>query len=182
MFSKSIYPAQWTAKNLQSQVSMNISNIQPVVEAITVFNECVTFLQWLRSLGSRSDGAENQEHKEDDVLKLRSSLQCLQDTLPVIYNFIDRAEWRSHDKCVTMLLPELKASMYDAEDILEDFRCYEQKVRIEGRATSAVTEFFRGFIQGNSNKLDDIKERIDSQFKLLKAMGLHLATPRFQIS
>ena len=89
---------------------MNISNIQPVVEAITVFNECVTFFQWLKSLGSRSNAVENQELKED-VLKLQSSLQCLRDTLPVIYNFIDRAEWRSHEKCVAKLLPELKASM-----------------------------------------------------------------------
>ena len=90
---------------------MIISSIKAAVEVITGFNECATIFQWLRSLRSRSSGAQNQELKEDDVLKLQSSLQCLRDTLPVIYNFIDRAEWRSHEKCEAKLLPELKASM-----------------------------------------------------------------------
>jgi hypothetical protein len=160
---------------------MNISSIQPVIEAITGFNECVSFFQWLRSLGSQSNGAENQELKKDDVLKLQNSLQCLRDTLPAMHNFIDRAEWRSHEKCVAELLPKLKAAMYDAEDLLEDFRCYEQKVKIEGSATSAesITEFLHDFVQGTLYKLAHIKERLNNQFKLLKAMGLHQAAPRF---
>jgi hypothetical protein len=99
---------------------MIISYIKAAVEAITGFNECVTFSQWVRSLGSHSNGTEKQELKEDDVLKLQSSFQCLRDTLPAMYNFIDRVEWRSHDKGVTEL-PELKAAVYDAEDLLEDF-------------------------------------------------------------
>jgi hypothetical protein len=114
-----------------------ISYIKVVIEAITGFNECDTFFQRFRYLRSRSNGTESQELKEDDVLKLQNSLQCLQDTLPAMYNFIDRVEWRSHEDPVAELLPKLRAAVYDAEDLLEDFRCYDQKVKIEGSATSA---------------------------------------------
>ncbi|XP_066324676.1 putative disease resistance protein RGA3 [Miscanthus floridulus] len=164
---------------------MIISCIKAVAEAITVFNECVTFSQWVRSLGSLSIGREKEELKEDDVLKLQSSFQCLRDTLPAMYNFIDRVEWRSHEKGVAELLPELKAAVYDAEDLLEDFRCYKQKVKIEGSATSAEpgTKFFQDFIQGNFNsKLTAIKNRLDNQSMVLERMGIHQATLRFDRS
>jgi hypothetical protein len=161
-----------------------ISYIKVVIEAITGFNECDTFFQRFRSLGSRSNGTESEEHKEDDVLKLQNSLQCLQDTLPAMYNFIDRVEWRSHEDSVAELLPKLKAAVYDAEDLLEDFRCYEQKVKIEGSAISVEpgNKLFHDVIQGNFKKLTHIKERLGNQFGLLERMGLHQATPRFDRS
>jgi len=161
-----------------------ISYIKQAIEAISGFNECVTFFQWLRSPQTRSNGAENQELKEDDVLKLKSSLQCLRDTLPTMRNFIDLAEWRSHEMCVAEFLPELKGAMYDAEDLLEYFRYYELKVEIEGSVTSSEpgTKFFHDAIQGNLEKLNHIKERLDNQCMQLERMGLRQATPRFDRS
>jgi hypothetical protein len=99
-------------------------------------------------------------------------------------SFIDQAEWRSHEECVAQLLPVLKATVYDAEDLPEDFRYYELKVETEGSATSVELDpkSFDDVIQGNFKKLTHIKERLDNQSRLLEIMGLHQATPQFDRS
>jgi len=53
-----------------------------------------------------------------------------------MYNLIDRAEWRIHDHYVAELLSRLKDAVYDAEDLLDEFRWYEKKVSVEGNAIS----------------------------------------------
>ena len=72
----------------------------------------------------------------------------------------------------------------NAEDLLEDFQCYEQKLKIEGSATKVEprSKFFHDVIQGNLKKLTHVKERLDNQSRLLKRMGLDQATLRFDKS
>uniref|UniRef100_A0A0D9YQH3 Uncharacterized protein n=1 Tax=Oryza glumipatula TaxID=40148 RepID=A0A0D9YQH3_9ORYZ len=87
-------------------------------------------LYWARSaissLHTRWSGTQDQR-LQDEVLQLQSGLQLLKDTLPAMYDLIDRAEWRSHEDCVTKLLPNLKDAVYNADDLLDEFRWYEQK-------------------------------------------------------
>uniref|UniRef100_A0ACD5V9I7 Uncharacterized protein n=2 Tax=Avena sativa TaxID=4498 RepID=A0ACD5V9I7_AVESA len=162
---------------------MDLANAIGVIGAV---NECVNFFQWAKSaissLQSRWSGPQERDI-EDHVLHLQSGLWHLKDSLPAMYNLIDGAEWRSHEHCVAELLPKLKDAVYDADDLLDEFRWYEMKVELEGNASkSHFTDFFATVIQGNSNKLNDIQGRLDHLSSQLEKMGLHGVAPRFDKS
>ncbi|CAN6231293.1 unnamed protein product [Urochloa humidicola] len=134
----------------------------------------------------QSDNATRQEQKLQDgvVLQLQSDLRCLEDTLPVMYDLIDRAEWKSHKDSVAKLLPKLKDAVYDAEDLMDEFRWYGMKVRVEGDAAqlSPFVEFFCSIIQGSFNKVTDNQKRLSNLSSQLENMVLLEATPRFDKS
>ncbi|VAI42818.1 unnamed protein product [Triticum turgidum subsp. durum] len=161
-------------------------SISGTIGVISGINECVNLFQWARSsissLHSRWSGKQEQ-NLQDEVLHLQSGLQGLSDTLPAMYDLIDRAEWRSHKHCVAELLPKFSDAVYDAEDILDEFRWYEQKVTVEGIASqSPFIDFFNCVIQRSFNKVKDIQKRLENLSNLLEKMGLGEATPRFDKS
>ncbi|TVU32505.1 hypothetical protein EJB05_24236, partial [Eragrostis curvula] len=78
------------------------------IKIISGLNECVNFFQTARSIYHKwkgtnkpqEDGVVQQfqsKFKEDDVLRLHRDLQYLSDSLPAMYNLIDRAEWKIHE-------------------------------------------------------------------------------------
>jgi type I site-specific restriction endonuclease len=105
-----------------------------------------------------------EEEVRDEVLHLESSLQHLRDILPRMYDLIDRAEWRSHVKNVAELLPALKDAVNDAEDLLDEFRWYEQKMEVESNVTQPLVEFFNSVVHGSFRRVDDIQKRLDNLF------------------
>jgi hypothetical protein len=133
---------------------------------------------------SQWNGSQEEKLEEDYVLQLQSDLRCLRDILPAMYNLIDRAEWKSHVLGVEQLLPNLKDAVYNAEDLLDEFRWYELKVEIEGNATqlSPFIDFFHNVTHGSFNKVADIQKRLSNLSSQLEKMGLHAATPRFDKS
>uniref|UniRef100_R7WF73 Rx N-terminal domain-containing protein n=1 Tax=Aegilops tauschii TaxID=37682 RepID=R7WF73_AEGTA len=162
---------------------MSISNAIGVISGI---NECANLFQWTRSaissLRSRWSGTQEQ-NPQVEVLHLQSGLQCLSDILPAMYNLVDRAEWRSHGRCVAELLPKFKDAVYDADDLLDEFRWYERKVAVEGNASPyPFIDFFKTVMQGSFNKVKDIQKRLDILSNQLEKMGLPEAIPRFDKS
>jgi uncharacterized protein (DUF2132 family) len=102
--------------------------------ALSGLNECANLFQWVTSVISSLKFHPNETQKErlqGDIHQLHRDLQCLTDTLPAMYNLINRVEWRIHDHYVAELLWRLKA-----EDILDEFRWYERKVSVESNAIS----------------------------------------------
>nr|XP_034592117.1 disease resistance protein RGA2-like [Setaria viridis] len=152
-----------------------ISGINEFGNLFQVIRPAVSFML------SHLSGSEEKKLKEDDVLQLQSDLRCLRDTLPAMYNLIDRAEWRSHVPCVEQLLPHLKDAVYDAEDLLDEFEWYELKLKIEGNATqlSPFIDFFHNVTHGSFNKVVDVHKRLSNLSRQIENMGLHEATPRF---
>ena len=163
-------------------------SLSKAIGIINGINEFGNFFQLLGSAASymRSQWMGSQEKKleEDDILQLQSDLQRLRDTLPAMYNLIDRAEWKSHVPGVEQLLPNLKDAVYDAEDLLDEFTWYELKVKIEGNATqlSPFIDFFHSVTQGSFNKVVDIQKRLSNLSSQLEKMGLHEETPQFDKS
>ena len=150
-------------------------SLSKAIGVISCINEFGNLFQLVRSavsyMRSQLSGSEEKQLKEDDVLQeknleeddvlqLQSDLRCLRDTLPAMYNLIDRAEWKSHVPGVEQLLPNLKDAVYDAEDLLDEFRWYELKVEVEGNATqpSPFIGFFHSITQGSFNKAADISK------------------------
>ncbi|CAD6221637.1 unnamed protein product [Miscanthus lutarioriparius] len=173
--------------NLQSQVNVNIINIPKTTSAINGLNECANLFQWVTSAISSPKPQLNETQKERlqrDICQLHSDLQCLTDTLPAIDNLIDRAEWRIHHDSVADLLSRLKDAVYDAEDLLDEFRWYEKKVSVESNAIAVepVIKFFQSVTQGNFNKVTGIQKRLDNLSKQLEKQGLLPAIPKFDKS
>ena len=140
-------------------------SLSTAIVTIRIANECATFWQWTKSaissLHSQWSGAQKQDLK-GRVLELESGLQCLRETLPAMYDLINKAEWRSHDDLVASVLPNLKDAVSDAEDLLDEFGWYEKKVQVEGNASqSPFIEFSDTVIQGSFNKLDGIQLRLN---------------------
>ncbi|XP_048539018.1 putative disease resistance RPP13-like protein 1 [Triticum urartu] len=153
------------------------------IGVIGAINECVTLFQWAKSaissLHSRWSGSQQQD-LQGRVSQLESDLQGLRDTLPIMHDLINKAEWRSHDDVVASLLPKLKDSVSDAEDLIDEFSWYEKKVQVEGDAgQSPFVEFFDIVIQSSFNKLNDAQLRLDRLSSQLKDIGLHGVTQRF---
>jgi hypothetical protein len=123
-----------------------------------------------------------KEEVRDEVLRLESSLQHLREILPRMYDLIDRAEWRSHVKNVVELLPALKDAVYDVEDLLDEFRWYEQKMEVENNVTQPLVEFFNSVVQGSFRRVDDIQKRLDNLSCELEKMGLCAVQQRFDES
>ncbi|CAD6221584.1 unnamed protein product [Miscanthus lutarioriparius] len=174
-------------RNLQSQVNVNIINIPKTTSAINGLNECAHLFQWVTSAISSPKPQLNETQKERlqrDICQLRSDLQCLTDTLPAIDNLIDRAEWRIHHDSVVDLLSRLKDAVYDAEDLLDEFRWYEKKVSVEDNAISVepVIKFFQSVTRGNFNKVTGIQKRLDNLSKQLEKQSLLPAIPKFDKS
>ncbi|XP_047050571.1 putative disease resistance protein RGA1 [Lolium rigidum] len=162
-------------------------SISRAIGLISGINECVNLFQWaassISSLRSRLS-ATQEKNIQDEVSHLQRSLQRLRDTLPAMYGLIDRAEWRSHTNCVAELLPILKDAVYDADDILDEFRWHELNVTGQGNTThSAFADFYKTTIQGSFNKVNDIQERLnDISCRLNQIPGLHEVTPGFDKS
>ncbi|KAG2650221.1 putative disease resistance protein RGA1 isoform X2 [Panicum virgatum] len=162
-------------------------SLSKAIGIINGINEFGNFFQLLGSaasyMRSQWNGSQEEKLKEDDVLQLQSDLQRLRDTLPAMYNLIDRAEWKSHVPGVEQLLPNLKDAVYDAEDLLDEFRWYDLKVKIEGNATHPpFIDFFHSVTQGSFNKVVDIQKRLSNLSSQLEKMGLHEETPQFDKS
>ncbi|XP_052141836.1 putative disease resistance protein RGA1 [Oryza glaberrima] len=161
-------------------------SLSKTIGFISGINECVNLFQWatsaLSTLHSRWSGTQQQK-LQGELLQLQSSLQRLRDTLPANYDLIDRAEWRIHEHCVANLLPNIKDAVYNADDLLDEFRWYEQKVALESNANqSPFMDFFNNMIQGSFNKVNDIMERLDNISSQLERMGLHETPQRFDKS
>uniref|UniRef100_M8BWX0 Disease resistance protein RGA2 n=1 Tax=Aegilops tauschii TaxID=37682 RepID=M8BWX0_AEGTA len=153
------------------------------IGVISGFNECVTSWQWAKSaissLHSRWTGSEEQS-LQDCVLQLESSLQLLKDTLPAMHDLINKAEWRSHEHGVAKLLPNLKDALSEAEDLLDEFTWYEEKVQVEGDTSqSPFTEFFDTVVPGSFNKLNGVQIRLNHLSVQLDNIGLRGVTHRF---
>jgi hypothetical protein len=101
-----------------------------------------------------------------------------------MYNLIDRAEWKIHDHCIADLLSKLKDAVYDAEDLLDEFRWYKKKVSVEGNAiiVEPIIDFFHSVTRGSFNKVTDIQKRLNHLSRQLEKMGLLQAVPRFDKS
>ncbi|RLM78268.1 hypothetical protein C2845_PM12G09720 [Panicum miliaceum] len=140
-------------------------NVSKAIGVINGINEFDNFFQMVRSavsyMRSQWNGSQEKKLQEGDVLQLQSDLRCLGETLPAMYNLIDLAEWKSHVPCVEQLLPNLKDAVYDAEDLLDEFRY--------------VT-------QGSFNKVACIQRRLSNLSSQLEKMGSHEATPRLDKS
>ncbi|KAG0541414.1 hypothetical protein BDA96_02G014700 [Sorghum bicolor] len=128
--------------------------------------------------------SQSNETLRRGVCQLHSDLQCLTDTLPAVYNLINRAEWRIHDNYVAELLSRLKDAVYDAEDLVDEFRWYETKVSVEGNvsAVEPVIDFFHSVTQASFNKVTDIQKRLSHLSGQLEKMGLLQTVPRFEKS
>ncbi|XP_020185733.3 putative disease resistance RPP13-like protein 1 [Aegilops tauschii subsp. strangulata] len=160
-------------------VSMSLS----AVGVVGAVNECVTLFQWAKSaipsLYSRWSGSQEQI-LQDHVLQLESGLQRLRDTLPAMYDLVNKAEWRSHEHVVAKLLPNLKDAVAEAEDLLDEFGWYEKKVQVEGNASqSSFIDFFHTAVQGSFNKLNDVQLRLNHLSSQLENMGLRGVTRCF---
>lgn len=91
-----------------------------------------------------------------------------------------RAEWRSHEVHVAKLLPPVKDAVYDAEDILDEFRWYELKMEVEGNVIQAPSlDFFNSVVEGSFNKVDAIQKRLGNLYNQLHNMGLRQVAQRF---
>uniref|UniRef100_A0A8R7PM82 NB-ARC domain-containing protein n=1 Tax=Triticum urartu TaxID=4572 RepID=A0A8R7PM82_TRIUA len=97
-----------------------------------------------------------------------------------MHDLINKAEWRSHDDVVANLLPNLKDAVFDAEDLIDEFRWYEKKVQAEGNASqSPFIDFFDTVIQGSFNKLTVIQSRLNHLSIQLEKMELRGVAQRF---
>ncbi|CAL5058816.1 unnamed protein product [Urochloa decumbens] len=163
-------------------------SLSKAIGVISGINEFGNLFQLVRSacsyMHSQWNGLHEKKLQDEDLQQLQSDLRCLSETLPAMYNLIDRAEWRSHVPCVAQLLPKFKDAVYDAEDLLDEFRWYKLKVKIEDDATdlSPFMEFFHNVTQGSFNKVTDIQKRLNNISRQLEKMGLNEATPRFDKS
>ncbi|XP_037480241.1 putative disease resistance protein RGA4 [Triticum dicoccoides] len=150
---------------------------------VSAINDCVTLFQWAKSaissINSKWSGSQEQS-LQDSVLKLESGLQLLKDTLPAMYDLINKAEWRSHEHYVAKLLPSLKDAVSEADDLIDEFRWYEMKLQVEGNASqSPFIDFLDTIIQGSFNKLNDVQLRLNHLSSQLDNMGLRGVTPHF---
>ncbi|CAN6231292.1 unnamed protein product [Urochloa humidicola] len=156
------------------------------IEVISGINEFANFFQWVKSAieSLRSQRSGTQERKLQEVLHLENGIQRLRETLPVTYNLIDRAEWRMHEPCIAELLPALKDAVYDADDLLDEFRWHELKMKVEqvNERRSPSLDFFNSVVQGDFNKVDAIQKRLDDLSSQLEKMGLHEVAQRFDKS
>ncbi|XP_066376812.1 putative disease resistance protein RGA4 isoform X2 [Miscanthus floridulus] len=165
-------------------LSKAIGVISGINEFGNLFQLVTSAVSYVRSKWNGSQ--ETQQLKQEHLLQLQSDLQRLTDTLPAMYNLIDRAEWRIHVPSVAQLLPKLKDAVYDAEDLLDEFRWYKLKLEIEGNngvsQISPFIDFFHSVTHGSFNKVTDIQTRLSHISAQLEKMGMHEATPRFDKS
>ncbi|CAM0901618.1 unnamed protein product [Alopecurus aequalis] len=139
--------------------------------------------QWAKSYISSQWAGTQEKMLNDELFCLESALQRLMDTLPAMYDLIDRAEWRSHKHSVDELLPKLKDAVYDAEDLLDEYRWYILKVKVEGHGRKfSFMDFFNSAIQGCFVKVNDIHKRLKNISANLQNMVLHEVKRRFDKS
>lgn len=107
---------------------------------------------------------------------MQSYLQRLRESLPATCNLIDQAQWRSHNHHIAELIAALKDTVDDADDLLDEFRWHELKLKIEGSTgESSFLEFFDNFIEGSFNRMNDIQERPNNLSRQLES-GLARST------
>ncbi|VAH55141.1 unnamed protein product [Triticum turgidum subsp. durum] len=153
---------------------------------LSAINECVSLFRsaksTISSLRSRWSGSQEQS-LQDHVLQLQSDLQRLCDTLPAMYDLINGAEWKSYEERVAKLLPSLKDAVFEAEDLIDEFRWYEMKVQVEGQANqSPFIDILDKVIHGNFYKLNDVQSRLNHLSSQLENMGLCGVTQHFDKS
>ena len=150
------------------------------IGVISGFKECDYLFQWARSTILSQFSGTNEQGLDEELFRLKNGLQSLRDTIHAMYELIDRAEWRSHKHYVVELLPKLRDGVYDAEDLLDEFRWYEMKVQVEGNASqSSFIDFFHTAVQGSFNKLNDVQLRLVHLSSQLEKMGLPGVTQHF---
>ncbi|KAM3214446.1 hypothetical protein ACQJBY_066754 [Aegilops geniculata] len=153
------------------------------VGVISGFKECDNLFQWARSTISSQWSGTLEQRLHEELFRLGNGLQCLRDTLPAMYDLIDRAEWKSHNPRVAELLSTLKDAVYDADEFLDEFRWYMLKVKVDGNGSqSPFMDFFNNVVKGSFIKVVAIRERLDNISIHLRSMGLHEVTTRFDKS
>uniref|UniRef100_A0A0D9XZF5 NB-ARC domain-containing protein n=1 Tax=Leersia perrieri TaxID=77586 RepID=A0A0D9XZF5_9ORYZ len=75
-------------------------------------------------------------------------------------------------------------NMLDAEDIIDEFNCYELKAKIEGRmeecqTSSGCQESYASVIQGSFNRVKEIQTKLDHLHIQFIDLGLQCATQKF---
>uniref|UniRef100_A0ACD5Y918 Uncharacterized protein n=1 Tax=Avena sativa TaxID=4498 RepID=A0ACD5Y918_AVESA len=155
-------------------------NIHTHVTMDTIGN----LFQWVRSTISSQWSGNQEKVLHDELFRLESGLQYLTDTLPAMHELIDRAEWRSHKHRVAEYHAKLKDTVYDADDLLDEFRWYVLKVKVgENENQFPSMDFFNSVIEGNFTKLvNGIRDRLDNISTHLLNMGLHEVRRRFDKS
>jgi hypothetical protein len=180
-YAHSLYLVDRAEGNLRTPVTMGIMDTIGVTSGSKL---CDNLFQWARStISSQWCGTERQRlHQE--LICLERGLQYLMDTLPSMYDLIDRAEWRSHIRRVAELLPKLKDAVYDADDLLDEFKWYMLNVKVEGNGSQSFPmDFFNVVIEGSFIKsMNGIRDRLDNISTRLLNMGLHEVSTRFDKS
>ncbi|XP_037482632.1 putative disease resistance protein RGA4 [Triticum dicoccoides] len=98
-----------------------------------------------------------------------------------MYDLINGAEWKSYEERVAKLLPSLKDAVFEAEDLIDEFRWYEMKVQVEGQANqSPFIDILDKVIHGNFYKLNDVQSRLNHLSSHLENMGLHGVMHHFE--
>uniref|UniRef100_A0ACD5Y3E8 Uncharacterized protein n=1 Tax=Avena sativa TaxID=4498 RepID=A0ACD5Y3E8_AVESA len=146
--------------------------------------DCIANLfQWVRSnISSRGNGT-HEKVLHDELFCLESGLQRLKETLPAMYDLIDRAEWQSHKHRVAEIIPNFKDAVYDADDLLDEFRWYMLKVKVEEHdSQSPFMDSFNSVIQGSFVRVNGIQKRLKNMSTHLRHMGLHEGTTQFDKS
>ncbi|XP_073351931.1 putative disease resistance protein RGA4, partial [Aegilops tauschii subsp. strangulata] len=175
-----------TGAGKTSKLKTETDNDEIMEEGVTTSGDFVKLFQWTKSvISSQYSGLIPREQElQGEVLELEEGLQDLRDTQPKMYVLLDRAEWSSHEDYVVELLPYLKDAVYDAEDLLDEFKWYELKVTVEGNANQCpFSDFFNNVITGSFNEnLQVIQDRMDGLLGYPEKMGLHEVRQRFNKS
>nr|QUM93386.1 NLR protein Lr13 [Triticum aestivum] len=194
-------------------MAMILPAIPVAVEVISSVNALNEFVGWAtphmkaairyarnipRSPDEENTAAQRQiqekiEQLGDKLGRLKTRIWKLKTTMPKMLDLIDRVEWQSHKEQATVLLPEIKDAVYDAEDLLDEFDYYALKLKVECNKNlgqdhlhNAFMEFLNTIDSDEPNnyttKVNDIQERLDHLNQQSKDMGLHKAELRFDKS
>ncbi|CAM0901629.1 unnamed protein product [Alopecurus aequalis] len=158
--------------------------VEGIIHTPITMDTIGNLFQWARSTVSSQWSSTQEKLLHDELFRLESGIQHLMDTLPAMYDLIDRAEWRSHKHRVAQLFPNLKDAVYDADDLIDEFRWYMLNVEVEGNGSPSLSmDFFNSVIQGSFIKsVNGIQDRLDNISTRLLNMGLHEVTTRFDKS
>ncbi|KAM3205975.1 hypothetical protein ACQJBY_061577 [Aegilops geniculata] len=165
-------------------------------------NACREFFSWTASVitatrSSRNpselpcqDNAAAQRQREEEIERLEDDLWKLKTSMPKMLDLIDRVEFLSHKEQVAALLPDIKAAVFDAEDLLDEFDCDALKLKVEcsknlvpDRLHDICVEFYDS-VRSNDylRKVNRIQKNLDHIHKQSRHMGLHQEPLKFDKS